>query len=196
MKQIYKITPYLALIIIFQNCSPKYTASFQKTDSKYYNTSNQTVENKELEEQIVVETTQPELLASTNEEVVEQIITENVIKSKVERSKQLENANKNLNEREKEILSEVRESLKSMTKEEKKALRSTFKEKLKEMKKSDRRDDAAFVLIVILSIIIPPVGMLLYEGEITNRFWLSLVLTLLGYLPGLIYTLYVVLGGK
>ncbi len=196
MKQIYKITPYLALIIIFQNCSPKYTASFQKTDSKYYNTANQTVENEELEEQIVEETTQPELLASTNEEVVEQVITENVIKSKAERSKQLEKANRNLNEREKEILNEVRESLKSMTKEEKQALRSTFKEKLKEMKKSDRRDDAAFVLIVILSIIIPPVGMLLYEGEITNRFWLSLVLTLLGILPGIIYTLYVVLGGK
>ncbi|MEM1119998.1 MAG: YqaE/Pmp3 family membrane protein [Bacteroidota bacterium] len=51
------------------------------------------------------------------------------------------------------------------------------------------------MLLVILAILIPPLAMGLYDG-ITNRFWISLLLTLLFYVPGLIYTLVVILGGK
>ena len=34
----------------------------------------------------------------------------------------------------------------------------------------------------------------LYEGEINNRFWISLILTLLGFFPGVIYALILILG--
>jgi uncharacterized membrane protein YqaE (UPF0057 family) len=49
------------------------------------------------------------------------------------------------------------------------------------------------VLLVILAILIPPLAMALYDG-ISNRFWISLLLTLLFFVPGMIYTLVVILG--
>ncbi|MCO6479571.1 MAG: YqaE/Pmp3 family membrane protein, partial [Phaeodactylibacter sp.] len=42
-------------------------------------------------------------------------------------------------------------------------------------------------------ILLPPLAMGLYDG-ITNRFWISLLLTLLFYVPGLVYTLIIILG--
>ena len=49
------------------------------------------------------------------------------------------------------------------------------------------------VLLVILAIILPPLAVYLHEGEINNKFWLDLLLTLLLFLPGVIYALIVVL---
>jgi len=48
------------------------------------------------------------------------------------------------------------------------------------------------ILEVILSILLPPVGVLLKVG-LTKHFWINLILTLLGYLPGIIHALYVIL---
>ena len=48
------------------------------------------------------------------------------------------------------------------------------------------------VLSIILSVIFPPLGVAVHEG-VTSRFWICLVLTLLFYLPGLIYALVVIL---
>ncbi|MCB9300358.1 MAG: YqaE/Pmp3 family membrane protein [Lewinellaceae bacterium] len=53
--------------------------------------------------------------------------------------------------------------------------------------------DDSLLLLVLVTILLPPLGMYLYEGAATNRFWISLVLWLLFYVPGLIYTLYVIL---
>ncbi|KGE86054.1 MAG: YqaE/Pmp3 family membrane protein [Phaeodactylibacter xiamenensis] len=48
------------------------------------------------------------------------------------------------------------------------------------------------VLLVILAIIFPPLGVGLHTG-LASAFWISLVLTLLFYLPGFIYALWVIL---
>lgn len=48
------------------------------------------------------------------------------------------------------------------------------------------------ILRIILSVIIPPVGVFLQVG-IGLQFWLNIVLTLLGYFPGLIHALWVIL---
>jgi len=48
------------------------------------------------------------------------------------------------------------------------------------------------VLLIVLTIIFPPLGVALDVG-LSSAFWISLVLTLLFYLPGLIYGLWVVL---
>ena len=50
------------------------------------------------------------------------------------------------------------------------------------------------LLLVILAILLPPLAVYLHEGEINNKFWLDLVLTLLFFIPGVIYALIVVLG--
>lgn len=48
------------------------------------------------------------------------------------------------------------------------------------------------LLLVIVAILLPPLAVALVDG-LSTRFWLSLLLTILLYIPGLIYSLYVVL---
>lgn len=48
------------------------------------------------------------------------------------------------------------------------------------------------IIRIIASVIIPPIGVLLKRG-LGWSFVLSILLTLLGYIPGLVYALYVVL---
>ena len=47
------------------------------------------------------------------------------------------------------------------------------------------------ILRVILSILLPPVGVFLEVG-IGLHFWLNIVLTLLGYIPGVIHAVYII----
>ena len=78
------------------------------------------------------------------------------------------------------------------------------REKVKEVKKEIKAFKAArkagsepstnTLLLVILAILLPPLAVYLHEGTINNRFWISLVLTLLFWIPGVIYALIVVLG--
>ncbi|XP_057801996.1 salt stress-induced hydrophobic peptide ESI3-like [Salvia miltiorrhiza] len=46
-------------------------------------------------------------------------------------------------------------------------------------------------LEVILAILVPPVGVFLRYG-LGIEFWIDLLLTILGYLPGIIYAIYVI----
>lgn len=48
------------------------------------------------------------------------------------------------------------------------------------------------LVAIIVAIFLPPVGVAIHEG-ITTRFWICLVLTLIFFVPGLIYALYVIL---
>ncbi|KAL5834179.1 hypothetical protein ACOSQ4_013676 [Xanthoceras sorbifolium] len=43
---------------------------------------------------------------------------------------------------------------------------------------------------IILAIILPPLGVFLRYG-LEVEFWICLILTLLGYIPGIIYAIYV-----
>lgn len=48
------------------------------------------------------------------------------------------------------------------------------------------------VIRIILSVIIPPVGVFLQVG-LGLQFWLNILLTLLGYFPGLIHAIWIIL---
>lgn len=45
---------------------------------------------------------------------------------------------------------------------------------------------------IIVAIFIPPLGVFLQEG-LGKRFWINVLLTLFGYIPGIIHALYVIL---
>jgi uncharacterized membrane protein YqaE (UPF0057 family) len=47
------------------------------------------------------------------------------------------------------------------------------------------------VLRILLSILIPPVGVFLQVG-IGLHFWLNIVLTILGYIPGLVHAIWII----
>ena len=82
--------------------------------------------------------------------------------------------------------------------------RKERKEKIKELKKEMKVFKAAkdagkepstnTVLLVILAILLPPLAVYLHEGATNKRFWISLLLTLLFWIPGVIYALVVILG--
>lgn len=90
----------------------------------------------------------------------------------------------------------TRQEKREMRKEERKArkeARKAVKAQIKEWRKNAEVSDN-LVLLVILAILFPPLAMGIYEGGLTSRFWISLLLTLLFYIPGLVYTLIVILG--
>lgn len=45
---------------------------------------------------------------------------------------------------------------------------------------------------VIFAVILPPVGVFMEVG-LKGHFWLSILLTILGYIPGIIHALYVIM---
>ena len=47
-------------------------------------------------------------------------------------------------------------------------------------------------LKILCAILLPPLGVF-FEVGLTGHFWLNILLTLLGYIPGIIHALYVIL---
>lgn len=47
------------------------------------------------------------------------------------------------------------------------------------------------LLRILLSVLIPPLGVFLQEG-IGKHFWLNILLTLLGYIPGLVHAIWII----
>jgi len=53
------------------------------------------------------------------------------------------------------------------------------------------RPASASFLLILLAILLPPLAVALAAG-LGGRFWLNLLLTILGYLPGLVHAIWVV----
>jgi uncharacterized membrane protein YqaE (UPF0057 family) len=89
------------------------------------------------------------------------------------------------------------EEFKSLSKKERKARIKELRKELKAFKKekkAGREPSDNTVLLCILAVLLPPLAVYLHEGEVNNRFWISLLLTLLFWLPGIIYALVIILG--
>jgi len=52
-----------------------------------------------------------------------------------------------------------------------------------------------FIVKIILAIFLPPVAAFLQVG-ISTHFWINILLTILGGIPGVIHALWLVLSGK
>lgn len=95
-------------------------------------------------------------------------------------------------------------TVKSAMKDFKSLSKKERKERIKEVKtmmrhyKAEKKSGNApsdnTVLLCILAILLPPLAVYLFEGEINNKFWIDLLLTLLFWLPGVIYAFIVILG--
>jgi len=51
--------------------------------------------------------------------------------------------------------------------------------------------DSADLLRVLISVLLPPLGVFLQEG-IGPQFWINVLLTLLGYVPGLVHAIWII----
>lgn len=86
---------------------------------------------------------------------------------------------------------------KNISKSERKSRIRLAKDELKAFKaakKAGRETDTNTLLLVILAILLPPLAVYLHQGEINTKFWISLLLTLIFWLPGIVYALIVILG--
>lgn len=93
------------------------------------------------------------------------------------------------------VSSAVSEFMHLSRKERKMRIRDAKAElkKFKAEKKAQDDPSTNEILLVILAIILPPLAVYLHEGVINGKFWLDLILTLLFFIPGIIYALIVVL---
>jgi len=84
---------------------------------------------------------------------------------------------------------------KSLSRVDKKEKYAEVKKLMKEHKaqKANAEPSTNTILLAILAILLPPLAVYLHEGELNTKFWLSVLLTLLFWLPGVIYALIVVL---
>lgn len=46
-------------------------------------------------------------------------------------------------------------------------------------------------LRILIAILLPPLGVFLQEG-IGKHFWINILLTLLGYIPGIVHAVYII----
>jgi uncharacterized membrane protein YqaE (UPF0057 family) len=84
---------------------------------------------------------------------------------------------------------------KSLSKKERKERVSEVKKEFKKFKKENKESkkrEVDQVVLIILAILLPPLAVYLHQGEINGKFWISVLLTLLFILPGIIYSLLVV----
>ncbi|MFM2044415.1 MAG: hypothetical protein RLY86_2991 [Pseudomonadota bacterium] len=51
------------------------------------------------------------------------------------------------------------------------------------------------ILRIILAILLPPLGVFLQVG-LGMHFWINIILTILGYIPGIIHAIYVIVKYK
>lgn len=99
----------------------------------------------------------------------------------------------------------------SLSRHEKRSKIKEIKKAIKEYKtqrKQGSEVNTNTLLLIIIAILIPPLAVYLHEGSFNNKFWISVLLTVLGYvlfnfagifflgsLPGIIYALYTILNG-
>jgi uncharacterized membrane protein YqaE (UPF0057 family) len=95
-------------------------------------------------------------------------------------------------------LKSVVASFKSLSKKDKKLRIKEAKRTIKEYrmlrkKGLNTKEDDQKILLIILAILLPPLAVYLHQDEINSKFWIALLLTLLFWLPGIIYALIVIL---
>ena len=55
--------------------------------------------------------------------------------------------------------------------------------------------DAPGAAAIVAAVLLPPLAVYLVDG-IGNRFWISVIVTILGWFPGVMFALWVVLGRR
>lgn len=94
------------------------------------------------------------------------------------------------------FLNTADDALRNMSRAERRQKMREVRKTFREWRRSHPRGEntTSLVLLIILAILIPPLAVGLYERRLSSKFWISLLLTILFYLPGMIYSLLVVTG--
>jgi uncharacterized membrane protein YqaE (UPF0057 family) len=181
MKNLTEKIMIMAMVMLVISCSPKYTANFQQKEHKFNRLEKlqtmaiQLTETQKVSDETLDEIDSEQFLASGNNDQVQEMTTS--IERKIQSHKEKVEA----------IESNAELTVKEVRREWKKEERLLRKELVKEVKEAQKKGDE-YVLMMILAFLIPFLGVGLTYG-ITNEFWISLLLTLLFWLPGAIYSM-------
>ncbi len=196
----------LAVICLFSSCSTtKYGAHFAPSQHGPSNYSKSVKADEPLlaleEEDKTEETAETSGAAEVSSDALPEAVALKKVMTDVKVVDEVE-----FTERREQAIAEVKERVANMSRKEKRALRREIKRiNLAEYTKDlpayantmdplQDRGGAVNILALILAFLLPPLGVFIHQGEINNKFWISLILTLLGVLPGVIYSVLVVLG--
>ena len=93
------------------------------------------------------------------------------------------------------VVTDAMSQFKSLSRVDRKAKLKEVKSLMKEYKanKANATPSTDKVLLAILSILLPPLAVYLHEGTTNGTFWISVLLTLLFWIPGVIFALITVL---
>jgi uncharacterized membrane protein YqaE (UPF0057 family) len=174
MKNLLRNSFVLMSIALLYSCAPKYTAHFNHKSNESSKHELITENIYHANDEVLGEVNPSELVASNSETLV--LLKENPIKKIVEAHEI----------RIQQINSSGIEG-KLLKKELKRENKKVKKEIIKEVKEAKKANDD-YTLMMILAFFIPFLGVGLTYG-ITQEFWISLVLTLLFWLPAAIYAL-------
>lgn len=188
-KKLHLFCLVLTAIFLFSSCSKNDGTAFMKKKYTDFAVNKKRVEPAEVKETVKIEESKT-VIAEEKQvaEVSSSVIEENIVASSNDQPLVLDGPKLNLKDpvkAEKRVI--------SVPAEEKKL---TFKEFKRELKKAKRetmtKGSDNMVLLVICAIFIPPLAVYLKEGAITTNFWIDLVLTLLFWIPGMIFAFLVV----
>lgn len=197
----------LALAGFFSSCtSVKYGAHFQPSQNqqKHYQ-KNDRAENVQLTQEQESSAEMPEAVAlpaeHPNTDASSVLASVAAVKVAPEAPKA-----EDITRRQAEMIKEVRERVQNMSRKEKRELRrevrkirlADYAKDLPAYEKNEivdiKQESDVNIIALIFAILLPPLGVFLHQGEINTKFWISLILTLLGYVPGQVYAVLVVLG--
>lgn len=93
------------------------------------------------------------------------------------------------------VVTDAMAQFKSLSRVDRKAKMKEVKQLMKTYKanKAEATPSTDKVLLAILAILLPPLAVYLHEGTTNSTFWISILLTLLFWIPGVIYALITVL---
>ncbi len=93
------------------------------------------------------------------------------------------------------VVTDAMSQFKSLSRVDRKAKLKEVKNLMKEYKanKANATPSTDKVLLAILAILLPPLAVYLHEGTTNSTFWISVLLTLLFWIPGVIFALITVL---
>jgi uncharacterized membrane protein YqaE (UPF0057 family) len=173
-KTLFYLNGIILSSLIILSCSKKESAFF----TNHYTTGYAGL-NKQS-----TETIKPEIqehIASANKEIVTAIGEQVIFKPEI-------GVSKNNSDEIKAILSDEPQAKgKEAAVPSKKEIKKIVKKAVKESKSND--SNISKLLLVIIAILLPPLAVALVDG-LSGPFWLSILLTILFYLPGLIYAIY------
>ena len=210
MKNLDFLSFLLSLVVIsfFSSCSStKYGAHFQAGNKQSHSYAKQ---DKAKETNPIPQAEISLEMADAVETPVEAVRATKDASSPIASVKEVKGAYdspeaEDLAKRQKEIIMEVKERVQNMTPKEKRELRREVRKiRLADYTKDlplyeydevqdIQQETEVNILALIFAIFIPPLGVFIHQGEINNKFWISLLLTLLFVVPGIVYSVLVVL---